>query len=362
MWLRRFLRFACFVLLLMPCALPLVMSSGSFVHEVLLKTREMFHPSVRGTITLSQVREDSREETFEFVVQYTYEVDGQTYQGDRYRHSTWTSDDSGEVEALVARFPEGSPVEVFYRPGEPSDSLLEPGLHGDDLMELLLLTACVLTLLVGIYVAGREWWMAGAPVPAFVRNGRTHVTLSGKSPAVVGLTGAVSTALLSIFLMSLSQEPHVSLRRAVVAWLLSAAMGVCTGMLQRMRWNAGDDDLIIEEQDRILSLPAGLGRSKRLEIPWNKVESLAVEVRAIRGGQEQLGESDLRWKAKLGGAYFQPTLRFTDDSGEPRDEILVRWHDQGQAERFVHWLKARMGSTPSPKEVSPSSALPYREK
>jgi hypothetical protein len=85
------------------------------------------------------------------LVHYRYSVDGTTYDGDRvsfradYGHS--------EAEDEVAKYPAGSVVSIFYSPGVPQRSVLEPGTwHGGPLMAVLVLTTVVATALAVVCV------------------------------------------------------------------------------------------------------------------------------------------------------------------------------------------------------------------
>jgi uncharacterized protein DUF3592 len=57
-------------------------------------------------------------------IHYRYSVGGATFLGERV--SFRTSYGRAEAEAAVSRFPAGSPVSVWYRPGDPGSSVLEP--------------------------------------------------------------------------------------------------------------------------------------------------------------------------------------------------------------------------------------------
>jgi Protein of unknown function (DUF3592) len=57
-------------------------------------------------------------------IHYRYSVGGGTFSGDRV--SFRPSYGRAEAEEAVAKFPAGSPVSVWYRPGDPGRSVLEP--------------------------------------------------------------------------------------------------------------------------------------------------------------------------------------------------------------------------------------------
>ncbi len=71
---------------------------------------------------------NTRTITYTPKVRYTYEVNGERYQGYRI----WFGGAPGgsnrrKVEAIVARYPQGSRVTVYYNPAKPTEAVLERG-------------------------------------------------------------------------------------------------------------------------------------------------------------------------------------------------------------------------------------------
>jgi hypothetical protein len=87
-------------------------------------------PSTMGTVTLSQieVRRSSEGSSNYPIVHYAYQVMGQPYQG----HKVMPGPDVGGSGAhkVVARYPVGAQVMVYYNPASPSDALLERSMPG----------------------------------------------------------------------------------------------------------------------------------------------------------------------------------------------------------------------------------------
>lgn len=83
-------------------------------------------PTTTGTIILSTVEARSDSEggtTYYPVVRYTYQVRGQTFQGDRIAPGMEVGGSgAGKVSA---RYPTGAQVPVYYDPQSPSDAVLE---------------------------------------------------------------------------------------------------------------------------------------------------------------------------------------------------------------------------------------------
>ena len=83
------------------------------------------------------------------VVQYTYQVGGQTYQGAKIAPGM----DVGGTGAgrVVEKYPQGAQVMVFYDPNNPSDAVLEKKARAQWLMWLLLVIFDV--MLCGMAIA-----------------------------------------------------------------------------------------------------------------------------------------------------------------------------------------------------------------
>jgi hypothetical protein len=83
-------------------------------------------PSVRGTVLSSRVelRESGEGGVMEHpAVVYSYEVKGETYKGERIAPGPSLS--GSGAKQVVARYPAGNQVNVYYNPKDPSDSVLE---------------------------------------------------------------------------------------------------------------------------------------------------------------------------------------------------------------------------------------------
>ncbi len=62
------------------------------------------------------------------VIHYTYVVDGQQYKSDMvFTKDGYANDDLSEQEAIIARYPEGADIEVFFNPRNPEQCVLIPG-------------------------------------------------------------------------------------------------------------------------------------------------------------------------------------------------------------------------------------------
>jgi len=88
-------------------------------------------PSTMGTVVFSNIewRRGSKGGSVAYpVVQYTYQVIGQAYQGDKIMPGPEVG--GSGAHKVVARYPMGAQVMVYYNPENPSEALLERGMPG----------------------------------------------------------------------------------------------------------------------------------------------------------------------------------------------------------------------------------------
>lgn len=87
-------------------------------------------PSTLGTVTSSTVERRSSGDGYSYypVVHYTYQAIGQSYQGNRIMPGPQVG--GSGAQNIVARYPAGAQVMVYYDPNKPSESVLERSLPG----------------------------------------------------------------------------------------------------------------------------------------------------------------------------------------------------------------------------------------
>lgn len=115
-------------------------------------------PSVKGTVQSSKVKRINRarkSDRFETDIRYTYQVDGRTYSGTRIKFGERMSTRM-EAESAFARYPRGSEVDVFYKPGAPGEAVLETVMS----FNVSAILFSPLILLLGLYLlrSGFKQW------------------------------------------------------------------------------------------------------------------------------------------------------------------------------------------------------------
>ncbi len=118
-------------------------------------------PSVNAQITLSEVRESQSQDSegdlrtsYYPYVQYTYQIGGVLYQGDKITFGARKMVYSAKkAAAALASYPLGAQVKAFYNPENPKEAVLEQRSVGSNLMLIFgvfLLMTAVCALCVGL--------------------------------------------------------------------------------------------------------------------------------------------------------------------------------------------------------------------
>jgi hypothetical protein len=313
------------VLLLIPLSIVMFWYSGQRIQELARQVQSARHSSVPGTIIHSRVFTQKGSKgaiSHHFVVQYVYEVDGRRYAGKRVRH-LMDNDSQERATALLERFPVQAQVPVFYRPDDPSDALLLPGVRGADLLSLMLLGAFQAFALAAGWALVVQRRRATTVVPAFERDGRTHVTLTEVSPAMVGLFTLGGGLILGHISWSRGYTPSVT--TALGLWAAALGLGVAVTLGLRMLLRSGRFDLILDERTGRLSMPATFGREQRLHVPCGQV--VAVVQDDIPGNKRRL---------------YRLTLELSTPRAGLRREVIAHWESQARAQALRQWLEERL--------------------
>ena len=120
-------------------------------------------PTVTGTIVSSELETETRYhdgkriQTYGSAIRYAYEVGGKAYESDQIQlGGTSETSRPGEFERIVARYPEGKRVTVYYDPDDPATATLEPGALGGIFNMAMVAGGAVLvgTILIGLSLWG----------------------------------------------------------------------------------------------------------------------------------------------------------------------------------------------------------------
>ncbi len=110
-----------------------------FLGEIRRAFQSREWPSAMGKVLVSEL--EYNDEVHDPCVRYEYIVEGVKYLGDRIMFMESRTNIEGPGKRLVARFPVGEPVDVYYEPGNPNNAVLIPGAASGRLFWMVLATS-----------------------------------------------------------------------------------------------------------------------------------------------------------------------------------------------------------------------------
>ena len=130
-WLTAFL-----VCLLFPFVGLFLVVEG--INQLRLGSKSSHWPAAEGRIISSRIflsshreigggKSGARSTTYSVQVRYSYEVDDQTFEGSRLSYGEEGHSNRSEAQKVLARYPQGKEVEVYYDPMDPKRSVLVRG-------------------------------------------------------------------------------------------------------------------------------------------------------------------------------------------------------------------------------------------
>ena len=92
-------------------------------------------PTVEGTVVSAKVerkkstsgRRRGSSTTYKAEVVYDYSVEDTPYSSNRISFGEYSSGNPNHARQIVNRYPQGGEVTVYFKPGQPKISVLEPG-------------------------------------------------------------------------------------------------------------------------------------------------------------------------------------------------------------------------------------------
>ncbi|MFN3407848.1 MAG: DUF3592 domain-containing protein [Limisphaerales bacterium] len=276
-------------------------------------------------------------------IRYTYAVEGQTFEGRRYRHGAFNrSSDRKWADQAVATHAVGNPTTVFYDPRNPAEAVLHRGFLGSDVfVALFLLPFNAVMLGLWSVPAGmlwRRWRRPEAGGVVWQDDGlRFRVRLPRWSPWLAGLAATGLGAFLSIFIVGLSSGFRPGLGTAVGTLLTVLGLGLAAAWWTWREQNDGRMDLVVDRLARTVELPATHGRKSRRTLPADALSGVTVETLTRRGRK---GRTTVTFAVHL--------------HAQGRAEKLVEWMDEARANAFADWLRGQlpMGEPAAPPRKS----------
>lgn len=138
-------------------------------------------PTVDGKVIESKLkrRKKSREkDTYEAVVIYQYEVDGESFEGDSVWAGQYSSSSRSSMQKIVSQYRVGADVSVYYSPDDPYEAVLQPGAFASSYMVfgigmLFLVFGCILVVVPIIKLVFLTAVVATSASSSFAGGGTT---------------------------------------------------------------------------------------------------------------------------------------------------------------------------------------------
>lgn len=159
---------------------------------------------------------------------------------------------------------------------------------------------------------------------------QTRVRLTEYSPLVVMIASIALFAFFGIFVIAIGFGGFHPPRRVVtVAWVIILATGILSGLWHLVKIISGKYDLILDELNGAVQLPATQGRKSTKSFRLAEIHGIFVDVIETRDSE---GSASYR---------YAPTLRLSGKDG-PKEK-LAEWMDEERASEFVAWLNEKLG-------------------
>lgn len=310
---------------------------GFMIHNLFKQAAAADYLSVTGKVTYSEVRIHHGSKggiSYEPVVDYRYEVSGQSFAGNRIRYNSVSSSSQAAAYSLVDEHPAGSTLPVFYNRENPQDAVLFTRLEGSDFVPIIFLTPFN-AVMVGLFFWTWSWLRerffrpAAGGVEIITDGMYTRVRLPQVGAVVWWLAATGGFGFAATFILGFSTAMRPSIPQAFLTIAVVYVGGAGVYLWQWMKIRSGIDDLVINDANRSLELPLTFDRKERMTVSSSDIEALTVD--------------QIEHRSSKGGVSFTyaPTLRLR--STESAGEKLADWGDKLKADDFAAWLRQKLG-------------------
>ena len=204
-----------------------VVTAGVGLWMIIKSYRSEHWPVVEGVVQSAEMKSHSGSKggtTYSAEVTYGYRVGGMGYTGDKIAVGQMSAS-SEYARGILNRYPVGKKVSVHYAPGDPSEAVLETGIHGGVWISLGVGTAFTLfgIMFLQIQRAAARAQLPGAPPSSSVKVLPDGSVTTDKPPVLMGVIFLLAGIGLS-FVRPDSDKPN---------WLMYAVGAVffCGGVM-----------------------------------------------------------------------------------------------------------------------------------
>lgn len=268
-------------------------------------------------------------------IEYNYMVAGKSYTGHVFRYDDHNI--SFEWQGTVELMPRWSARKVYYNPKNPADSVLNPGVDGGDLLQLLFaLPINVFTFALWRAVMTRLRDKARLSQPAggvqiLKRPEEIRAVLAETSAIATGFVGMALAAFVAIFPVVIASGFDPRPQMMELAWAVVVAIGVAVYIWRAAKNWSGANDLRVDPNTKSVIVPRMPGHPKPLPIACKEISGVAVQRRV---------------STTPSGTYYSylPALIRHGQAGSPQSIKLIDlgWSEE-KASAFSQWLSKELG-------------------
>lgn len=275
-------------------------------------------------------------------IEYRFHVGEDVYTGTRVHSGPGGFDATGTAAELLARYPEGKPVAVYYDPEDPRTAMLVPGIVPADLLVAMVMLPFGAMGLAGFVYVLRRWRgkrFAGSGASRGGRAGRlllreegsfVHVRVAGFSPLLTFLlvfTGAMFAGLL---IATVTPALRTSMAGPLGALAVGVVAGSWAARASRRSILRGETELGVQRESRSVVLPAVAGRRGNLAIPGDAIRELEVLEREHRASRGQVNYT------------YTVRVRALNDAGMLEEFTATGPLEYGDAVGIAEWLRGEL--------------------
>lgn len=285
--------------------------------------------STTGQVTHSElkVNRDSDGSTYQALVHFRFSVGERVYHGTNYQFCQGFTSGSKRARSVVKEHPIGKEVTVHFHQGNPARAVLRRGFDGGELFMFVFLTPFNVVMLglwgAAIYYRKQARLFAqSGGVEYIVRGNEVVVSLLRCPPAVAAGVASSSIAFVVSLVVGFATGMAPDLATGSIAFALVVGGGLVAYLYTRSRLQQGWYDLVLDTDNRVVTLPATFERKAPTQVPLDQVTHAEVE------------EVWPKHRDNESTPNYGATLVLADGRRERLDE----WSDREHAEAFVRWL------------------------
>lgn len=318
----------------------LVLMFDGFMGYFMVKQIASSHyASITGQIVQSEVGKGSDSEgsvSYGIKIRYTYKVGERLYENKVYKYINYASKDPLSIANKIKDLPVDSEVTVFYRPSDPGDSVLSPGITEQDcFVPIFLLPFNVIMIFfwrAGFSMLHYRFRRPEAGGLEVIRPaGEVRLRLVRFSPFAYGLAAVGCAGVLGIILGAAASSSSTSLRFPIGTGLMIAVVGLWAGFHQKQKYTSGNYDLVIKKAIGKVILPMNPKEDRRRSLLLNDIVDIFVEE-----NDDSHSEADPEYHNKI---------HLKDPE---RCEKICHWLGEEKSSELADWLSKELGVQRAP--------------